>query len=79
MSDMAIATGPEHDITIWEDQERVSAGSAPMSMSNSDSDSEDGMFGPASSTYKIADNMSRRDLQTGQDRRGGFQRRRRGK
>ncbi|KAG9574920.1 cyclin, partial [Aureobasidium melanogenum] len=34
-------TGPEHDITVWEDQERLSVGSAPMSMSNSDSGSED--------------------------------------
>jgi hypothetical protein len=52
---MAIATGPEYDITVWEDQERVSAGSAPMSMSNSDSDSdsEDGMFGSASQPTRL--------------------------
>ncbi|KAK6002185.1 hypothetical protein QM012_001823 [Aureobasidium pullulans] len=35
------AGGPEHDIFVWEDQEQVSADSAPTSMSNSDSDSED--------------------------------------
>lgn len=71
LSDLTIAAGPEHVVTIWEDQEQVSASSAPMGMSNSDSDSEDGMFYPPSSTYKIADLFLSRDLQTGQDRRGG--------
>lgn len=41
-----IALGPEHEITIWEDrevfQDQGSAGSAPMSVS--ESDSEDGIF-----------------------------------
>lgn len=69
LSDMAIAAGLEQDITVWEDQEEVSAGSAPMSISrsNSDSDSEDGMLGPAWSTYKIADDISSRNLQIGQN------------
>ena len=70
MSDIVIAARPEHDISVWEDQREVSAGSVSMSISNSnsDSDSEDGMFGQPRSTYKIANNFSQRDIQTGQDR-----------
>lgn len=68
ISDMALAAGPEHDITVWEDRQGVSASSAPMSMSQSDSDSEDGMFGCPSSTYKLADLLCHRNLQVGQDR-----------
>jgi hypothetical protein len=41
---LSVALSPEHNITIWEDQEKFQeqdvAGGAPMS----DSDSEDGVF-----------------------------------